>query len=94
MAVYRSYDQAQLDAQYNNRAAVPEHSRWTERWPRASAEARAALAGRLDIPYGDGPRQTLDIFPAAQSPAPVLAFIHGGFWRALDKSQFSFIAPP
>jgi arylformamidase len=93
MAVYRSYDQAQLDAQYNNRAAVPEHPRWTERWPRAAAEARAALEGRLDIAYGSGPRETLDIFPAGESPAPVLAFIHGGFWRALDKSQFSFIAP-
>lgn len=48
------------------------------------------------------PVQTLDVFPAAASAgssaqgrgAPVLVFIHGGYWRALDKSDHSFIAPP
>lgn len=93
MPVYRNYDQAELDAQYNNRAAVPGFARWTERWPVASATARARLSGRLDVAYGPGQRQTLDIFPARGRAAPILAFIHGGFWRALDKSQFSFVAP-
>ena len=92
MRVYRDYDQAQLDAQYNNRAAVPDHARWTERWPRASAEARARLEARLDVPYSTGERHRLDIFPAAGRGAPILAFIHGGYWRAFDKSDFSFVA--
>ncbi len=91
--VYRSYDQPQLDAQYNNRAAVPDHARWTERWPQASAEARAHLDGRIDVPYGTGERCRLDIFRAAGKRAPVLAFIHGGYWRAFDKGDFSFVAP-
>jgi arylformamidase len=92
MPVYRDYDQAQLDAQYNNRAAVPDHIRWIERWPKASAEARARLSGRLDVPYGRGDRQKLDIFPAQGALRPILVFIHGGYWRALGKEDFSWVA--
>jgi arylformamidase len=94
MHVFRNYDQAQLDAQYNNRAAVPDFARWTERWPVESAAIRTRLKGRIDVPYGSGERQTLDIFPAAGSRNPVLIYIHGGFWRALSKSDFSFVAEP
>lgn len=93
MPVYRSYDQAQLDAQYNNRAAVPNHARWTERWPQASADARERIGGRLDVPYGPGERHKVDIFPAAEKQSPILAFIHGGYWRAFDKSDFSLVVP-
>lgn len=93
MPVYRTYDQAQLDALYNNRAAVPDHGRWMDRWPHASREARAWLGGQLDLPYGPAERQRLDLFPAAGRSAPLLVFIHGGYWRALDKSDFSFAAP-
>jgi len=92
MPVYRDYDQEALDAHYNNRAAVPDFARWTERWPVASAEVRRHLSGRIDVPYGDGAAERLDIFPAKGSDTPILIFIHGGFWRALDKSMFSFVA--
>src|SRR5713226_2523992 len=47
----------------------------------------------LDQRYGSGPRCLLDVFPAGDG-APVLLFIHGGYWRALDKSDVSFIAEP
>jgi arylformamidase len=91
--VYRGYDQAALDAQYNLRALVPEHPEHFRRWAEAGAEARARLDGHLDQPYGDDPKQRLDYFPAAENGAPLLAFIHGGYWQALDKSDFSWLAP-
>lgn len=97
MPIYRDYDQAGLDAQYNNRARVPEHAAAFRRWAETSAIARTALVGHLDLPYGPGERQRLDIFPApaeAGRHAPVLAFIHGGYWQSLDKSDFSYLAPP
>ncbi len=47
---------------------------------------------RLDIPYGGGKLETLDLFPAASAGPPVLVFLHGGYWQAMDKSDFSFIA--
>lgn len=87
-------DPAWLDAQYNNRARVPEAVAILARWAEASVLAReGSPAKRLDLRYGDGPNETLDVFPAAQPGAPILFFIHGGYWRALDKSDHSFVAP-
>ncbi len=87
------FDPAWLDAQYNNRARIPEHAQIFDRWARASAHAREQAACRIDLPYGDGPNETLDVFPSAGADAPVLVFIHGGWWRSLDKRDHSFIAP-
>ena len=94
MTVYRGYDQAALDAQYNNRAMVPDHPRHIEAWARDSAAVRAARpTAKLDLAYGPGERQKLDFFPAGPG-APLHIFIHGGYWRALDKSSFSYPAAP
>ena len=86
-------DPAWLDTQYNNRARVADSPQIMERWARASALAREKSDVVLDVPYGNGDKETLDIFPTAQADAPVLVFIHGGYWRALDKSDASFVAP-
>ena len=90
-------DPAWLDRQYNNRALVPEHAAHFERWASASLQARQGLPCLLDVAYGHGAGETLDVFPAPRKagrpPAPVLVFIHGGYWRSLDKSDHSFIAP-
>ncbi len=85
-------DGAWLDAQYDNRARVPEHSQIFERWRQASALTRDKASRRLDLRYGDGPGETLDLFPSARADAPVLVFIHGGYWRAFDKADHSFVA--
>jgi arylformamidase len=45
------------------------------------------------VPYGPEADQTLDVFPARGRSRGLAMFIHGGYWRALDKSDFSFIAP-
>jgi arylformamidase len=87
------FDPAWLQAQYDNRARVPGYPQVLARWAEASAVARARGPAALDIPYGVDPAQTLDVFPAPSHDAPVLVFIHGGYWRALDKADFSFVAP-
>jgi arylformamidase len=98
MTTSTRYDAAWLDREYNNRARVPDHATHFERWARDSAQARQDGRALLDVSYGLGAGETLDIFPAARSPgtplAPVLVFIHGGWWRSLDKADHSFIAPP
>jgi arylformamidase len=82
-----------VEREYNLRAAFPDHPQWFARWAADSEAARARLEGRLNLRYGSGPRQTVDLFPATQ-PRGALLFIHGGYWRALDKSDHAFVAPP
>jgi arylformamidase len=86
-------DPAWLDRMYNNRALVPEHEAHFSNWREMSARARASQPSTLDIAFGAGRGETLDVFPAAEPGAPVVVFIHGGYWRSLDKSDHSFIAP-
>lgn len=90
-------DPAWLERQYNNRTRVPEHMQHLDRWARDSRTARARLPGLLDLAYGHGVDEKLDIFAAPRRPdappAPVMVFLHGGYWRSLDKSDHSFLAP-
>ena len=86
-------DAAWHDRMYNNRALVPDFADHFAHWKNASEQARQTLPAQLDVRYGDGPNETLDIFPAARADAPVVIFIHGGYWRSLDKADHSFVAP-
>ena len=85
-------DKDWLNRMYNNRALVPEFAQHFARWGEQSLSARQTLPCELDVRYGDGLNETLDIFPAPQPDAPVLVFLHGGYWRSLDKSDHSFVA--
>lgn len=80
-----------LEAEYNNRAAVPDHPVVMARW-KADAEAARAAHPLIALPYGPGERHVIDLFEAAPD-APVLVFLHGGYWQALDRSWFSWIVP-
>jgi arylformamidase len=93
-AIYRDFDQAGLDAAYNNRAAVPDHGRFLARWQAASEAARRQPGARIGIPYGPSDRQRLDLFPAGRSAAPCVLFLHGGYWQSLDRTSFAWLGPP
>ena len=87
------HDPSWLEAQYNNRARVADHAAVLSRWAQASALVREQSLAHLDLRYGPGEGETLDVFPTAAPRAPVLVFIHGGYWRSLDKSDHAFVAP-
>ena len=80
-----------VEREYNNRAMVPEHPQFFARWEKDSAFVRGSLRCELDVPYGDDPRHRVDFFPADDARG-LLVFIHGGYWRSLDKSMFSWLA--
>jgi arylformamidase len=86
--------EAFFEREYNARAAIPEHPRIFARWSEQGAMARRRRACLIDIPFGETPPERLDYFPTRQDAAPLLVFIHGGYWRSLDKSDFSWLAPP
>ncbi|MBI2753587.1 MAG: alpha/beta hydrolase fold domain-containing protein [Betaproteobacteria bacterium] len=86
-------DPAFYSREYNNRALVPEHPQFFARWADSSARARATMICYLDRRYGEAPGETMDIVPARKGDGSCMMFIHGGYWRSLDKSDFSFLAP-
>ncbi|HWJ73158.1 MAG TPA: alpha/beta hydrolase [Kaistia sp.] len=89
--VYREYDQDGLDKQYERLVADDSYAifdRWRARSD-ASAETRPVM---LDIPYGPAPTEKLDVFPAKDPDAPILIYIHGGYWIWKDKADFRFVA--
>lgn len=84
-----------LEAQFNPRVAVPDAACYLEARAAESAKARAEIAGDYDLRYGPRPQQTFDLHrpPDAKGATPALIFVHGGYWRALDKSDHTFVAP-
>ncbi len=81
------------EREYNARASIPEHPQIFARWAEHGAGTRRLRACLIDLIYGDTAGERLDLFPARKDGAPLLVFIHGGYWRSLDKSDFSWIAP-
>jgi arylformamidase len=79
---------------YNNRALVPDFADHLARWQQGSHQACQQRNCVRDVAYGSGLNETLDIFPSARPGAPVAVFIHGGYWRSLDKADHAFVAPP
>lgn len=83
---------ASLEKQYNNRKAVPEFPEYLADWNNRSYVYRENANCVLDVSYGKSGRETLDIFFCDKPDAPLHIFIHGGYWQALSKDTFSFMA--
>ncbi|MGB5081321.1 MAG: alpha/beta hydrolase [Burkholderiales bacterium] len=86
-------DKTDYDLLYNPRLVVKDYQGIFDRWERESQRARAGVECYLDVPYGVSETERLDVFRAAGESRALLMFIHGGYWRSLDKKRFSFVAP-
>lgn len=78
------------EVEYNNRARVPENPALISGWARDAAAYRERCAPRA-MAYGAGARNRIDLF-AGDGDGPIVVFIHGGYWQALDGSFFSHLA--
>ena len=87
------FDPDRLEREYNLRARFPDWSDVVGRWAQASALVRESASRRLGVHYGPGADETLDIYPTTVANAPVLVFIHGGYWRSFDAATHAFLAP-
>ncbi len=86
---------AERDRAYNARASVPDFEACMADYARLSEQARARCTGLFDLPYGAAKAERLDLLlpAAAQRSAPLLMFIHGGYWRAQTKENAALVAP-
>lgn len=91
-ADWRTLDRAALSRAYDNTGAVADSAVRLADWAARSARLRAAPGHALDIPYGPGPRNRIDLFACGRRHAPLLAFIHGGYWQRNAKEGFACMA--
>jgi arylformamidase len=92
MNVYKHYNQAQLNDQYNTRLQVPDYAVYFDRWERLSRQTAEDHTILKDILYGEHAKERLDVFPSGIPHSKTLIFIHGGYWHLLDKDMFHFLA--
>lgn len=91
--LYRGMDRQALDVAYNNTAAVGEarRDRYVAGWSARSDAFRKAWGGRIDLRYGGGERERLDVFPSGRPAAPTVVYVHGGYWQFNDKEPYAFL---
>ncbi len=90
--VFRDYDQAELDRQYDQRAWAPNAIELINRYAADSAAVRKRTGEPETYDYGDTRAESLDLFRTHRTPAPILVFVHGGAWRLLSARDSAFPA--
>ena len=83
-----------LEKGYNVRQQRGDFEQLLETWSDRSAAFRAQADGQLNLAYGSGGRDKLDLFKCGEKEAPLFVFIHGGYWKRGDKSIYSFVSAP
>jgi arylformamidase len=85
-------DGVDYEAEYNNRGRVPEYAEIAERWSLLASAYRLAANTELNQVYGKSERHRYDLFHAADKEAPLVVYIHGGYWQRGDRKDYSFVA--
>lgn len=82
----------ELDNDYANAAHIADGDSYPQRWAAQAAAFRAQAGGQHDLPYGQGARHKFDLFTPAAAAKGTVIFVHGGYWRMSDKSDWSHLA--
>ena len=90
---YKGFSKNEMEFQYNPRESVPEFPELAKKRGEESRKARSTLKSWLNVPYGNSPREVMDIYPADRPGGPVLVYIHGGYWRSGSKDDNCNFAP-
>ena len=91
--IFRDYDQITLDKEYDNRGRFPDTEDCKNAQAAGSDEAKAQYRHRLDVPFGNGKTDLLDIYsPDKSEDTPIHVFFHGGYWKSNTKDDFGFVA--
>ena len=82
------------DDAYANASHIPGGDSFPARWTAEAAAFRAGMGGRLreGLAYGGHARQRFDLFLPEGTPAGLVVFVHGGYWRAFDRGEWSHLA--
>jgi arylformamidase len=90
--LYRGMDRVALDAAYNNTKAVSDFPAIFAGFRTRSRHLYETTQCHRDVRYGDHPRERFDLLRGGDSNAPVMVYVHGGYWQTLTKEDFAFVA--
>ena len=94
LTFHTKFSAEDFDSQYNLRSNRPDYeSTVIPEWIERSGKVRSDISSMLDIRYGAGQKQKLDLFRVSKKDAPTLVYFHGGYWQRGDKAIYSFLAP-
>jgi arylformamidase len=91
--LYKGFRPDEMEYQYNPRESVPEYPQLAKVRAAQAKRVRETAKSWLDVPYGNSPREKLDIYAADQPNGTVLVYIHGGYWRSGSKEDNCNFAP-
>ena len=87
--VYLDYDQAALDAAYDQAAYAPNREQLIKCRIRDSELARLRVGEPERVTYGPAEIERLDVYRTRRAAAPVFVFVHGGAWRSGRSKDFA-----
>lgn len=90
--VWRNWPLAKIEKEYSPSSCVPSGESSLAEYTVVSRKAEQTLSCQKDLKWGDRAEETLDYFPASANDAPLLVFIHGGYWQELSKNESLFAA--
>jgi arylformamidase len=90
---WRDWPLVRIEKEYSPSSCVPSIEPFLAEYAIRSRKAEQSLVCQKDLQWGGKPEETLDYFPAASRDAPLLVFIHGGYWQELSKNESLFAAP-
>jgi arylformamidase len=83
-------DQSQIDPQLDIENHIWDIIPYFDTFLSRSAQTLGSLEHEVDIPVGARDEERIDVFPAKQKGAPIIIFIHGGWWRLGTRKLFNF----
>jgi arylformamidase len=90
---WRNWPRARLEREYSPSSCVASVAPLLADYAARSREAKLKFDCRKHLRWGNRPDETFDYFPAASDDAPLLVYIHGGYWQDLSKDESLFLAP-
>ncbi len=90
---WRNWPLVRIEKEYSPSSCMPAEGPFLAEYAIRSRKAEQLLTCEKDVQWGDKPEETLDFFPTSSREAPLLVFIHGGYWQELSKNESLFAAP-
>jgi len=88
--MWKTLGRSELERQYSPSSCVDNFDDLVAAYATRSKASEAGATVIKSISYGDHADETLDLFPVADPGAPLMVFIHGGYWQALSKNDSTF----